>query len=151
MALSAIASEQTKGMECTLEKAYQVLDYLATHHDAMVQFWASNMVMNIHLDAFYLSKPNACSRACSHLFMGSLPINGNPIKLTGAFHTLCSFFQFVVASAAKAKLGALFLNCQEGMIFKLTLEDLGLPQPKIPFHCDNATAIGIANNTIKQH
>jgi hypothetical protein len=27
--LSTIASEQTKGMECTLEKAHQVLDYLA--------------------------------------------------------------------------------------------------------------------------
>ncbi len=35
------------------------------------------------------------------------------------------------------------------MIFWLTLEDLGHPQPKIPVHCDNATAIGIANNTIK--
>ena len=30
------------------------------------------------------------------------------------------------------------------------LEDLGHPQPKTPVHCDNATAIGIANNTIKR-
>jgi hypothetical protein len=36
MALSAIASEQTKGMECTFEKAYQVLDYLAMHSNAKV-------------------------------------------------------------------------------------------------------------------
>jgi hypothetical protein len=36
------------------------------------------------------------------------------------------------------------------MIFELTLEDLGNQQPKIPVHCNNATAIGIANNTIKQ-
>jgi hypothetical protein len=82
--------------------------------------------------------------------MGSLPIDGKPIKLNGAFHTLCLILQFVVASAAKAELGALFLNCQEGMIFKLTLEDLGQPQPKMPVHCDNVTAIGIANNTIKR-
>ncbi len=90
MALSMIASKRTKGMECTLEKAYQVLDHLAMHHNAMVQFCASNMVMNIHLDVSYLSKPNACSRACGHFFMGSLPIYGKPIKLNGAFHTLCS-------------------------------------------------------------
>jgi hypothetical protein len=32
-----------------------------------------------------------------------------------------------MASAAEAKLGELFLNCQEGMIFKLTIEDLGHP------------------------
>ena len=144
MALSTIASEQTKGMERTLEKAYQVLDYLATHPNAVVQFRASDMVMNIH------SEPNARSRACGHFFMGSLPRNGDPIKLNGAFHMLCSILRFVVVSAAEAELGALFLNCQEGMIFKTTLEDLGHPQPKIPVHCDNTTAVGIATNTIKR-
>jgi hypothetical protein len=55
----------------------------------------------------------------------------------------------VVASATKAKLGVLFLNCQEGMIFKLTLEDLSHPQPKIPVNCNITTADGITNNTIK--
>ena len=106
--------------------------------------------MNIHSDALYLSKPSAPSRACGHFFMGKLPIDGKPIKLNGAFHTLCAILQFVVASGAEAELGALFLKCQEGMIFKLTLEDLGHKQPKIPVHCDNATAVGIANNTIKR-
>jgi hypothetical protein len=38
MASSSIASEQTKGTKCTLEKAYQVLDYLASHPDAVVRF-----------------------------------------------------------------------------------------------------------------
>ncbi len=57
MALSLIASEQTKkGTECTLQKAYQVLDYLALHPDAVVPFRASDMVLNIHSDTSYLSK-----------------------------------------------------------------------------------------------
>ncbi len=55
-----------------------------------------------------------------------------------------------MASTAKAELGALYLNCQERIIFKLTLEHLGHPQPKIPVYCNNATAVGIANNTIKR-
>ena len=117
MALSSIASKQTKGTKHTLEKAYQVLDYLASHPDAVIRFQASDMVLNIHSDASYLSKPNACSRACGHFFMGTLPIDGKPIKLNGAFHTLCAILQFVVVSAAEAQLGALFLNCQEGIIF----------------------------------
>jgi hypothetical protein len=146
MALSTIASEQTKGTERTLKKAYQVLDYLATHPNVVVQFRASDMVMNIHSDASYLSESKARSRACGHFFMGALPKDGEPIKLNGAFHTLCSILRFVVASAAEAEL----VNCQEGMIFKATLKDLGHPQPKIPVHCDNATAVGIANNTIKR-
>ena len=128
-----------------LKKAYQVLDYLATHPNTVVQFCASNT----HSDSSYLSEPKAPSRACGHFFMGSLPRDGEPIKLNGAFHTLCSILRFVVASAAEAEIGAIFLNCQEGVIFKTTLEDLGHSQPKIPVHCDNATAVGITNNTIK--
>jgi hypothetical protein len=58
-------------------------------------------------------------------------------------------FCFVVTSAAKAELGALFLSCKEGVIFQLTLKELGHPQPKTPIHCDNATAVGITNNTVK--
>jgi hypothetical protein len=67
-------------------------------------------------------------------------------------HAVINILQFVVASAsaAKAKLEAFFLNCQEGMIFQLTLEDLGHPQPQNRINCNNATAIGIANNAIKR-
>jgi hypothetical protein len=57
--------------------------------------------------------------------------------------TLCCCFR-------KAKLGALLLNCKEGVIFHLTLEELGYPQPKTSIHCNNATAVSIANNTVKQ-
>jgi hypothetical protein len=83
-------------------------------------------------------------------FMGWSPKDEDPIKLNGAFFTLCAILCFVVAFAAEAKLGALFLNCKEGMIFCLTLEELGHPQPKTPIHCNNPTTVGIANNTVKQ-
>ena len=149
MALSSIASEQTKGTKHTLEKAYQVLNYLALHPDVVVRFRASDMVLNIHSGASYLSELKARSHACGHFFMGSVPINEKPIKLNGAFHTLCLILRCVVASAAEAELGVLFMNCQEGMIFK-AFEDLGHAQSTIPVHCDNTTAVDIANNTIKQ-
>ena len=106
--------------------------------------------MNIHSDASYLSEPNSRSRACGHFFLGWLPVDGQPIRLNGVFHMLCLILLFVVASAAEAKLGALFLNCKEGMIFQLVLEDLGHPQPKTPVHCNNATAAGIAKNSTKR-
>jgi hypothetical protein len=70
MALSMIASKETKGTEHTMEKALQILDYLATHPDAMIRFRPTDMVMNIHLDASYLSAPNSRSRACGHFFLG---------------------------------------------------------------------------------
>jgi hypothetical protein len=115
-----------------------------------VRFHASDMVMNIHTDASYLSETKARSRACGHFFMGWLPKNGEPIRLNGAFYVNTTILRFVVASAAEAELGALFHNCQDGIIFRQTLADLGHPQPRTPVHCDNATAVGIASNTVKR-
>jgi hypothetical protein len=149
MALSSIASKQTRGTKNTMAKAKQLLDYLATHPDATIWFRASDMILNVHSDASYLSENESHSRVCGHFFMGWSPKDGDLIKLNGVFFTLCTILGFVVASAAEAELGALFLNCKEGIIFQLTLKELGHPQPRTPVHCDNATTVGIANNTVK--
>jgi hypothetical protein len=58
--------------------------------------------------------------------------------------------RFIVASAAYAELRALFLNCKQTTIFRLTLEEMGHPQPPTSIHCDNLTAVGIVNKTIKR-
>ena len=108
MALSTIASKQTKGTENTMLKTKQLLDYLATHSNATVRFYASDMVMSIHLDASYLSEANTHSKACGHFFMGWKPDPTKPIKLNGAFFTLCAILRFVVASAAEAELRPYF-------------------------------------------
>jgi hypothetical protein len=150
MALSAIAVEQTKARTKMLGKCMQLLDYLASNSKAKVRFYTSDMIMNIHLDASYLSETGAGSRACRHFFMGWMPKNGEPIKINGAFYLNATIMKFVVASAAEAELGALFHNCQDGIIFRKTLADMGHPQPKTPVHCNNATAVEIANNTIKR-
>jgi hypothetical protein len=117
MALSSIASKQTRGTTNTMAKAKQLLDYLATHPDATIRFRASDMILNVHSDASYLSEMKAHSLVCGHFFMGWSPKDGDPIKLNGAFFTLCTILRFVVASAAEAEIGALFLNCKEGIIF----------------------------------
>jgi hypothetical protein len=57
--------------------------------------------------------------------MGWSPKDGNPIKLNGAFFTLCAILRFVVASATEAELGALFLNCKEGIIFLFDPQRIG--------------------------
>jgi hypothetical protein len=82
--------------------------------------------------------------------MGWKLVDGQPIQLNGAFYMNLVILKFVIASAMEAKLfGALFHNCQDGIIFRQTLSDMGHPQPKTPVYCDNATTFGIGNNTIK--
>jgi hypothetical protein len=150
MALSTIASEQSKGTEHTMTKTKQLLDYLATHPDKTVRFHASNMILNIHLDALYLSEANAHSQACGHSLMGWRADPTKPITLNGAFLTRSAILRFVIASAAEAKLGALFLNCKQATFFRLALEKMGHPQPPTPIYCNNSTTVGIANNSVKR-
>ena len=82
--------------------------------------------------------------------MGSVPVNGRPIKLNGAIFIMCGILKCVVASAAEAELAALFVNAKEGKIIRMTLEEMGHKQPPTPIHCDNVTATGIANDTVKK-
>ena len=148
--LSGIASEQADARESTEERAEQLLDYLATHPDAVVRYYASDMILNIHSDASYLSEPRARSRIAGYYFLGSKPTHGQPIKLNGVIFTFCGILKFVVASAAEAELGAIFLNCKEGKIVRLILEELGHKQPPTPMHCNNKTATGIATDKVKK-
>eukprot|EP00804_Cyclotella_cryptica_P022079 CCRYP_019736-RA/>CCRYP_019736-RA protein AED:0.25 eAED:0.37 QI:0/-1/0/1/-1/0/1/0/181 len=107
------------------------------------------MVLNIHSDASYLHEPSACSRIGGHFFLGWTPSDHFPIKLNGAIHVISTILNFVAASVAEAELGAQFVNAKEGCIIRLILKELGHPQPPTPIHCDNSTAAGIANNTVK--
>ena len=111
--LTSIASEKANATEDTEQRVSQLLDYLATHPDAKVRYHASNMVLNIHSDASYLSGIGAKSRMADQYFLGSVPRKDRPIALNGAIFVFCGILKIVVASAAEAELGVLFLNCKE--------------------------------------
>jgi hypothetical protein len=107
------------------------------------------MILNDHSDVSYLSTPKARRRTDDYFFLGSLPCNRDPITLNGAIHVSCIILKLVAASAAEAKLGALFLNAQEAKVFPLILAKLGHPQLPTPIYIDNTTTVGIVKNTIK--
>jgi hypothetical protein len=56
----------------------------------------------------------------------------------------------VMSSAAEAEIGATYINAQESVPIRITLEEMGHPQPPTPIQVDNTTAVGFANSTIKQ-
>jgi hypothetical protein len=64
MPLNDIATEQTKATEKMQAATNQMLDYLATHPDSTIRYHASDMILNIHSDASYLSVSNAVSEVC---------------------------------------------------------------------------------------
>jgi hypothetical protein len=148
--LNTLSRQQSKATDTTAKHTEHLLDYLASHPDAVIRYYASDMILNIHSDASYNNEPDARSTAGGHYFLGKIPQDGQPIFLNGAIYSLCTVLKLVAASAAEAELGALFLNVQEAKIIRLILHEMGHPQPPTPVHCDNSTAVGIANSTVKR-
>ncbi len=107
------------------------------------------MILNIHSEASYLGTSKAKSCMTGHFLLVWLPQDKQLIKLNGPICILTSLLQFAV-SADEAELCALFVNAKKGKIIHLILEEMGHPQPPTPIHCDNATVIGITNDTMKK-
>ena len=72
-ALSAIASKQATPTKQSLARVQQLLDYMVTNPNAVVRFYASDMVLNLHSDASYLLAGQGRSRAGGYSFLGSVP------------------------------------------------------------------------------
>ena len=68
--LNSIAIQHTKATNITLKRTEDLLDYTATHPDAKIRYRASEMILQIHTDASYLSEPKARIRAAGHYFWG---------------------------------------------------------------------------------
>ena len=66
---------------------------MATHPDSIVRFYASDMILNIHLNTSYLIVPKARSRAKGNFSIDSLPIDGKPISLNGAYTLFVPFLK----------------------------------------------------------
>ena len=146
-ALSIIATEQTQGTKTTKDKADHFLMYAATHPDATLKFYKSEMILKIHSDASYLSERQGRSRAGGHFYLGNRdhttdPPNAPILNTTGILAN-------VMSAAYKAEAAALFTNMKEGVIQRIALEEMQWPQPPTLITVDNSTAAGLARDTIK--
>jgi hypothetical protein len=68
VAIGSIASAQNNGTEATMQEVTHLLNYCATHPDAVIRFHARDMALNIHSDASYLSASQARSRIGGYFF-----------------------------------------------------------------------------------
>jgi hypothetical protein len=148
MSLNEIATEQAKTTEKTQAATNQLLDYLGTHPDATIRSHASDMILHIHSDAYYLSVSNARIRLGGLFFCGDKSPQQD--KLNGSILNVASVIKNVVASANESEVGACFHNAQSGAPLRVTLTEVGHIQPPTPPRTDNSTAFGILNKTIKQ-
>ena len=152
VALGTLASAQNKGTTLTMDAACQLLDYAATHPDAIIRFHPSDMQLHCHSDASYLSKPEAKSRIGGFFFLSSKdkPESLEPPPLNGAVDVLSNILGPVVSSATEAETGGVFHNAKQATYIRTILIELGWPQGPTPIQTDNKCAEGIINETVKQ-
>jgi Reverse transcriptase (RNA-dependent DNA polymerase) len=154
-AIGTLASQQANGTQATMRALTHLLNYCATNPEATVQFTASDMILHVESDASYLSETKARSRAAGYHYLSSHQDpnpNGEHSEppINGAITIISQIMKEVLSSAAEAELAALFYNCKEACSLRTTLEEMGYPQPPTPVVTDNSTAVGIANDTVKQ-
>ena len=146
-ALSIIATEQTQGTHTTKEKAEHFLTYAASHPNATIKFYKSDMILKIHSDASYLSERQGRSRAGGHFYLGNREDKPNPPN--GPILNTTGILANVMSAASEAEAAALFTNMKEGVIQRIALEEMQWPQPPTTIIMDNSTAAGLARDTIK--
>ncbi len=145
VALSSLASAQATPTTDTMQCTRHLLDYVATHPDAILSYAKSNMVLSIHSDASYLSEPKARSCAGGHFFLSD---GSDEAPNNGAILNTLQIIKSVMSTAAKAKLGALYINAREVVPCCTFLNKLGHSQPPMPIQIDNSTALGVVTNNI---
>ncbi len=139
-ALSSIAATQAEPTEETMENIKSFLDYAASHQDTILTYQASDMVLIVHSNASYLSKPKAQSRAGANIT--------NPHN-NGAVLNISQIIKAVMSLAAEAELGALYINACKAIPMRQLLTEMGHIQPRTPIQTDNSTACGVVNSNIQ--
>jgi hypothetical protein len=66
-----------------------------------------------------------------------------------AVFNISKILRAVMSSAAKAELGALYINTRKAIPMQQVLEEMGHKQPSTPIQSNNSTAHGVATNIIQ--
>lgn len=160
--VNKVGSMQAKPTRKVQDMAYRLLRYAATWPDAQVVYKASDMRLACYSDASYLSESQARSRAGGYLFLtnrqdrpdpdedGAPPKPPEAPLINAGIFYISTIIPTVVSSAAEAEYAAMFMVGQAAEGIRSTLEDLGYPQGPTRIISDNACAVGIAHDTVKQ-
>jgi hypothetical protein len=129
-----------------MRQTLQLLDYLASQEDAVLSYHASDMVLAVHSNASYLSKPKARSRAGGHFFLSSntaVPPNN------GTVLNIAHIIKNVMSLATEAELTGLYIMVHKAVYIRIILKELGHKQPPTPLQTNSAIADAVINGKIQ--
>jgi hypothetical protein len=100
------------------------------------------MILAVHSDARYLSKPKVRSRAGGHFFLSS---NAQLPAKNGAILNIAHIIKNIMSLVTEAELAALYIMAQEALYIRIILKEMGHKQPPTLMQTDNAMADGVIN------
>ena len=108
--LNDISLEQSKATDNISKNITKLLNYLATHPEAVIKYHASGMQIYVHSDASYLSVSKSRSRAGGIHYLSYPPPNTQDpdnytLLLNGIIHVVCKILRNIMSSEAEAELG----------------------------------------------
>jgi hypothetical protein len=106
-----------------------MLNYCNTHRETKIRYHASDMILQIHSEASYLSEKEVKSRLGGFFYMGSNSKNDKKLS-NGAILIISKVLKHVMSSATEAEIGAVFINANE----------LGHRQPPTRMETETTTA-----------
>ena len=120
----------------------KLLNYVASHPDAKLRYYASDTVLWIDSDASYLSEAKSRSTCAGYHFAlvkprdpatPPQPNDAEPMHNNAPVFIMCNIMKEVVSAASEAELAGLFHNGKEETCpIRTCLEELGHPQPPTP-------------------
>jgi hypothetical protein len=141
-AVHALGSVQSKPSQNDMQNMVRLLQYVSTHRNIGIRYYASNMILNMLSDVSFLSRPMAKS------VMGYFGYLGLANGINGPISCGSKMITCVVASVAEAELAGGFQAALIAVLHRRTLHDLGYHQPPTLLRMDNSVAVSIANATI---
>ena len=103
--LNEIGAKQSKATTDTMEKANWLMDLLHTYPNAVIHFYASEMILNISSDAAYLMQTKTSSRIAVHY---RLIWNNESDRVNGPASVLWQTLKNVVRSSTEAETGGVY-------------------------------------------
>jgi hypothetical protein len=143
-----ISLQQCDATTKTLNLCSWLLDYLSTYPNPSITFKRSDMILWISSDSSYQSVSKSRSRVGGYHFLGNTydpkkDMNIQRSLINAPIHVEASILRNIMSAASESEIAAAYVNAKDGVESRITLMEMGHPQPKTPLEIDNTTAFGI--------
>ena len=114
------------------------------------------MILHIASDGYFLSETKSHRLVGGIFYLSSkLPKHNQASDcnhpFNAPFHVVANILKMITSLAMETEVAATFYNAKEALPFRVTLTEMGHPQPPTPNEVDNETAIGFLKSTMKKN